>query len=188
MEQLKRKTLGKVSFDLKRLTFLVDFLNIVGCKSLQEAGDKAGLTRQMMLYSFNRDDINISHIYRIIESYGYELKMEYINPHEENNTPKEDNSIEFNIERDEDDMKKRLSCLKNAIYKYNISFYKMEKVMHISRQTISIRFRKDDSLFSMLSDFAEKFNLKLKIDIRKKPVDKQLILEKDTCENLKNED
>ena len=167
---------GRKSYALKRLCFLADFLNLVEIESLKEVSVKIGLSNQALIYNFKRDDINISHVYNILNAYGYTIRFEYVDNNLDNQTSiKEDTqtitrkngNLESNL-KNITYINSRLFCIHYAITRFGLSRAEIYTKVGICRQVFMKRLKDDDCPISMLTDIADHFGWTLKIDIYKK--------------------
>lgn len=167
---------GRGSYSLKRLCFLADFLNLMEIESLSEVSQKIGITNQALVYNFKRDDINMSHIYNILDAYGYNIKFEFVDQNNDNTTKLEQDTktitrVAGNVESNLNGItyfNSRLFCIHYAITKFGLSRSDIYTKVGICRQVFVRRLQIDDSPISMLTDIASHFGWTLKIDISKK--------------------
>lgn len=169
---------GRATYPLKRLCFLADFFNLMEVESLSEVSKKIGMSNQALAYNFKRDDINVSHIYKILNSYGYDIKFEFVNNNSDNSTQiKEDTKtitrVADNVESNLNDISyfnTKLFCIHYAITKFGLSRADIYSKVGICRQVFVRRLQCDDCPLSMLTDIASNFGWTLKIDIKKKEI------------------
>lgn len=152
----------RVSFVLRRLAFLAEFLKMVNCRSTKELARICYTSYQNIKVKLYKDDMFLSEIIRIVEYYNYTFKIRMVaNKPVENN----DSTQEYTIIKTKTTSDKRLDFLKAALSENNILIMDLVNAGIVARETYHSRFEKDDCPFSYITDIADKMNLKIIIEI-----------------------
>ena len=75
----RQKKLQTSKYELKNLKLLGDFMTTLGLTTTT-AAEKCGLTQVSVYYWLRKDDAHYSSVERLINAWGYKLKMELVSP------------------------------------------------------------------------------------------------------------
>lgn len=75
----RHKKLQTSKYEFKNIKFLGDFMTTLGLTTTT-AAEKCGLTQVSVYYWLRKDDAHYSSVERLINAWGYKLKMELVSP------------------------------------------------------------------------------------------------------------
>lgn len=168
----------KKTYKLKNLWFLAEFLRMQETEgevfSLNELAERSGCSPQVFAWSMNNDNINLSKIDKLLDSYGYKITYELVNTQEDGTKIEvSDGAIvtQRGLIKATIDMEKvegRLAFLVSAMKKFSAPCYVVADKIEMSRQALSAMIKRDDCFIATLLLIAEKMSWALNIDIQKK--------------------
>ena len=144
---------------LVRLQFLYDFMRLSGITILKVA-ELTGLTRQSVYHWFDRDDMKLSQLHRVLELCGCRLTLSL-----DMEIPQEKSFVVVNMSLPNPDSSRRLGFLKMAMDRYDISRDRLAGLLGVGTSTVSRWLTSDDCFISYIFSSAELLGLKLTIDI-----------------------
>ena len=148
----RQKKLQTSKYELKNLKFLGDFMTTLGL-STTTAAEKCGLTQVSVYYWLRKDDAHYSSVERLINAWGYKLKMELVSPDDQ------ETSIVVIDKPDE----RRLAFLERAIAEAGRG--EIQKQLGIGNTTIYYWLTHDDIFISYIFRIAEIIGKKVKVTI-----------------------
>ena len=151
-QQGRRKKLQSSKYNLKNLKFLGDFMTTLGL-STTVAAEKAGLTQVSVYYWLKKDDAHYSSVERLINAWGYRLKMELVSP----------DDVQTSIVVIDQPDERRLAFLERAIAQADRA--ELQKQLGIGGTTIYYWLSHDDIFISHIFNIAEILGKKVKVTI-----------------------
>ena len=156
---IKTGTSKDGQWNLVRLRFLYDFMRLSGV-TIAKVAELTGLTRQSVYHWFDRDDMKISQLHRVLELCGCRLTFSL-----DRELPQEKSFVVVNMSLPEADPPKRLGFLKMAMDRYDISRDRLADLLGVGCSTVSRWLASDDCFISYIFESAELLGLKLTISI-----------------------
>lgn len=145
-------------WELKDLKFIEEFMKVNGLSTTMIA-EQIGISRQSVYNWLKCDDMMISSIYALFESYGLKICFE-LNAAGETDSGMRIEGKGF-ISK-----KKRLGFFENYIKRNGITREQVAQMSGLTKHTVNHWFQFDDCFFSYICRFAEKNGLELKYSVK----------------------
>lgn len=166
---IKRHKRHPNTWPLKNMKFFAEFMDKTGLTpEAMEA--KTGICASVIRRWMRLDNTNLSNVIKIMDSFGYQLSMEFAEDKDESQ------NIEITIRENVYDGKEmgRLAFLKKALLQRNVCRATLAAELGASRTSVIKWFKNDDIFIKWLFAISEKMGWKLIIKIRPK----ELVTEK----------
>lgn len=158
---------------VKHLSFLVRFMEETGITNADVAR-ALQCNRGILTYYLKRDDMLVSKVYSIMDSFGYDIRFRFLK--KETSFRKSDAGVDLimNTRVPQTEVLprfagKRLASFRSYMEYYGFTYKSLAERLGISNVTIMVWLRKDDCFISYLYKAAAALGANLEIEITPKP-------------------